>query len=74
MLFGRKKEKQNLIPPEGMGRGDVRTESSICTGETLIGFYDAASGQLLRAVVVRTPADFAGFYHAYGWEPPHKML
>lgn len=74
MLFGRKKEKQLLTPPQGLGREDVRTESSICTGETLVGFYDAASGKLLRAVVVRTPADFAAFYHAYGWDPPCKRL
>ena len=51
------KKPQPLTPPAGFGIGDVQTESSICTGETTIGFYDPAAGKLLCAVVARTPAD-----------------
>lgn len=69
MLFHR---KPTLTPPPGFGPGDVRTESSICTGETTIGFYDAAAGRLLRAVVVRTPADLDAFYASYGWKRPQN--
>lgn len=70
MLFHKKPARQ--IPPEGFGLQDVRTESSICTGETTIGFYDAAAGRLLRAVVVRSPADIEAFYASYGWEAPRR--
>ena len=61
-----------LTPPSGFGIGNVRTESSICTGETTIGFYDPAAGKLLCAVVVRTPADMDAFYASYGWKRPEK--
>ena len=53
---------------------DIATQSSICTGETLIGFLDPHTGRLLQAVVVRTQADRAAFYRAYGYEPPRQNL
>lgn len=58
----------HLTPPEGFGAGDIRTQSSICTGETTVGFYDPHTGNLLRAVVVRTPQDLADFYRSYGFD------
>lgn len=61
-----------LNPPEGFGAADIRTQSSICTGETTVGFYDSRTGRLLQAVVVRTPQDLADFYHSYGFEPPER--
>lgn len=66
------KKKAPLTPPPGFGVRDIRTQSSVCTGETLIGFYDAAGDRLLQAVVVRTPEDRADFYRAYGFAPPEK--
>lgn len=69
MLFPKRK-RPNLTPPQGLGMADVQTESSICTGETLIGFRAPGGGRLLDAVVVRSPQDLAAFYRAYGWEPP----
>ena len=59
-----------LTPPAGMGPGDVRTERSICTGETTIGFYDRQTKRLVQSRFVRGAGDIAAFYRAYGWEPP----
>lgn len=59
-----------LTPPPGMGIDDVRTEKSICTGETTIGFYDRHTRRLLRSSFVRGEQDIAAFYRAYGWQPP----
>jgi hypothetical protein len=53
-----------------MTAADIATQSSICTGETMIGFLDSKTGRLLQAVVVRNDTDIAAFYQAYGYEPP----
>ena len=55
---------------EGLGAKDIHRQSSICTGETVIGFLEPKSGKLLQAVVVRSPQDIADYYGAYGYEPP----
>lgn len=66
-----KKRKQEIqIPPDGMTQADIATQSSICTGETLIGFLDPHTGRLLQAVVVREAEDVVAFYRKYGYEPP----
>lgn len=67
-LFHRREPRRT--PPEGFGPDDIRTRSSICTGETTVGFYDPRTDKLLQAVVVRTPQDLADFYRAYGYQPP----
>lgn len=67
-LFHRHEPRRT--PPEGFGPADIRTRSSICTGETTVGFYDPHTDKLLQAVVVRTPQDLADFYRAYGYQPP----
>lgn len=74
MWFERWKRKKASaqIPPPGMGPEDITTQSSICTGETMIGFLDPRTGHLLRAEVVRNGTDFAAFYHKYGYEPPRQ--
>lgn len=61
-----------LTPPDGMGRENIATESSVCTGETLIGFRSHIGGKLQQAVVVRSREDIAAFYRAYGYEPPQQ--
>lgn len=66
----RKSVQPHLEPPAGMTVDDVKTQSSICTGETLIGFWDPCTGRLQQAVVVRNDTDIAAFYRTYGWEPP----
>lgn len=67
-LFHRREPRRT--PPEGFGPADIRTRSSICTGETTVGFYDPHTDKLLQAVVARTPQDLADFYRAYGYQPP----
>ena len=69
MLFSRRPPKRQA-PPAGLGKDDIRTQSSICAGETTVGFLDPKTGKLLQAVVVRTPQDLADFYRSYGFEPP----
>lgn len=66
MLFAKPK-KPVLTPPAGLGAADIDTESSICTGETLMGFRDPGTGRLLQAVVVRTSQDREAFYRSYGF-------
>lgn len=72
MLFNRKPSAA-LVPPRGLGAESIRRQSSICTGETVIGFLDPKSGKLLQAVVVRSPRDVADFYRSYGFEPPEQL-
>ena len=55
-----------------MGRENIVTQSSICTGETLVGFLDPHTGKLLQAVVVHNGTDLAAFYRQYGYEPPRQ--
>lgn len=72
-MWFKKNRIQTLTPPEGLGRAQIATESSICTGETIIGFRDPGSGRLEQAVVVRSEADIRDFYVSYGFEPPEDM-
>lgn len=69
MLFHRAKPPA-LTPPAGYGAADIKTQSSVCTGETLIGFADHKTGALLQAVCVRGRGDIAAFYTSYGFAPP----
>lgn len=62
-----KKSAPTLTPPNGLGQADIATESSTCTGETVIGFRSRGDGRLLNAVVVRSRADIEAFYHSYGY-------
>ncbi len=62
-LFRRRKA---LSLPEPFTADDIRTESSICTGETTIGFYDRSARKLMYAELVRSKDDIARFYAKYG--------
>ena len=66
MLFRRKK----AASPCPWREEDVAKESSVCTGETLIGFRDKATGRLQEAVLVRSRKDEEAFYRAHGLRPP----
>ncbi len=57
MLFGKKQAAAQGHRDDS----NVAMESSICTGETLIGFKNE-QGRLTRAVVVRCQADIDEFY------------
>lgn len=72
MWFDKRKTRKHVLltPPSGLGRDAITTQSSICTGETLIGFLDPHTGRLLQAVVVHNSTDIADFYQSYGYRPP----
>lgn len=72
-MFFKRRKQEICTPPEGLGITDIRRQSSICTGETVIGFLEPKSGRLLQSVVVRSPQDVAAFYRTYGFEPPLKL-
>ena len=63
-LFHRKKVIQPI--PEPFTAQDIRTETSICTGERTIGFYDRGAHRLRFAELVRTEQDIRDFYAKYG--------
>lgn len=70
MFFNRRKSGTVLQPSQGLGPADIATQSSICTGETIIGFRQPGTDRLLQAVVVRNAQDIAGFYRSYGFSVP----
>ncbi|MCC8069511.1 MAG: hypothetical protein LIO71_07165 [Ruminococcus sp.] len=58
------KSKIATIPKECIGL-DVKVESSICTGEKTIGFYDPKTKKLLYSELVTSPSDVDNFYKKY---------
>lgn len=67
-LFSRKQIKKSVSLPDGCTPEQIRIESSICTGEKTIGFYDATEKRLRYAELVQTESDIAAFYARYGLE------
>ena len=65
MIF-KKKNAAPLRIPEGFTAEDIKTESSICTGETTIGFYDKETNRLTYAELVKSEADIDAYYAKYG--------
>ncbi len=65
-LFFRKRITKPMPLPDGCTPEQIRIESSICTGEKTIGFYDAAEKKLRYAELVREESDIAAFYTRYG--------
>ena len=59
-MFFKKKENETLNDDT-----NVFIESSICTGEKIIGFRDDRTGTLKQAVVVREQADIDDFYRIH---------
>lgn len=64
-----KRRPEVLTPPEGCTAQDIKTQSSICTGETLIGFQNKHTGQLMQAVCVHSKAEIDAYYRRYGFPP-----
>lgn len=62
-----KKQRSLTIPPP-FTADDIKIESSICTGEKTIGFYDKASKKLVYAELVTSEKDIGNFYKKYGIE------
>ena len=67
MFFNHRKTCAALQPPPGLGPADIATQSSICTGETIIGFRQPGTDRLLQAVVVHSPQDVADFFVLMGF-------
>ena len=59
--------KPKAIPKECEGL-EIKVQSSTCTGEKTIGFFDRVSGRLLYSELVKGDADIAAFYRKYGIE------
>ena len=55
--------------PKGCEGLEIRTESSTCTGETVIGFYEPVSKRLLCSELVRSRDEIEAFFRRYGREP-----
>lgn len=58
--------KKKLTIPEGFSEEDIRIESSVCTGERTIGFYNKTECRLICEELVRDDDDIAKFYKRYG--------
>ena len=52
--------------PEGFTEEDIRTESSTCTGEKIIGFYSKADRKLHFSELVTSQRDIDEFFAKYG--------
>ena len=59
------KNKKSAIP-EGFTEEDIKLESSICTGEKTIGFFDRSENRLKFAELVESESDISAFYKRYG--------
>lgn len=59
------KPRKHSVPDECRGM-EVKIESSTCTGEKTIGFFDPVSRKLLYRELVRSEKDVADFYEKYG--------
>lgn len=57
---------KTLPIPEGYTEQDIKIESSTCTGEKTIGFYDKHDKKLHYSELVRTERDIRAFYAGYG--------
>ena len=71
-MFGKKKK---VVPVPDECRGlKIKTQSSICTGETIIGFYDANTRKLLCAELVRNQSDIDNYNKKYGMEESYENI
>lgn len=62
-------KKFHALPvPEECKGFDIKIESSTCTGEKTIGFYDPHAKRLMYTELVRSDEDIQQFYEKYGLE------
>ncbi len=64
-IFG--KFRPVAVPKECEGM-EIRVESSTCTGEKTVGFYNPSTKKLMYAELVRNDCDITAFYEKYGLE------
>lgn len=60
-----KKPRREPVP-KGCEGLEVRIESSTCTGEKVIGFYEPVSKKLLCSELVRSDEEIKAFCERYG--------
>lgn len=53
------------VPEECEGM-EIKNQSSTCTGEKIIGFYNRNTHELMYSELVKTAGDIAAFYKKYG--------
>lgn len=70
-MFFKSTLKAKPIPEECKGL-EIKVQSSTCTGEKTIGFFDRVSGRLLYSELVRSDDDITRFYEKYGRERKNK--
>lgn len=59
--------KKHIVPiPEECADMQIMVQSSDCTGEKTIGFYDSVNHKLLYAELVKSEKDIEKFYERYG--------
>lgn len=59
--------KKRPIPvPEDCKGLEIKVQSSTCTGERIIGFYDRKTRELKYSELVESESDIARFYEKYG--------
>ncbi len=66
-----RKKKVREIPNECRGM-EIKIQSSTCTGEKTIGFFDRKTGELMYKELVRDKSDIAAFYESYGIDLPKE--
>ena len=64
-MFGRKRHPAPAF--DRTGKQPV-VRASICTGEKVAGYRDAATGRFTEVVLIRTDADLKRFLAEYGFE------
>lgn len=66
-IFSKKTVKK---VPDGCEGLEIKVQTSTCTGEKTIGFFDRKSGELKYKELVRTKGDIDAFFESYGLVPP----
>ncbi|ADU23358.1 MULTISPECIES: hypothetical protein [Ruminococcus] len=64
------KKKVTKKVPEDCEGLEIKVQTSTCTGEKTIGFFDRKTGELRYKELVRTSEDIDSFYESYGLVPP----
>ena len=59
--------KKRCVPvPEDCKGLEIKVQSSTCTGERVIGFYDRKTHELKYSELVESDGDIKRFYEKYG--------
>jgi hypothetical protein len=59
-------KKRSVPVPEDCKGLEIKVQSSTCTGERVIGFYDRKTHELKYSELVESDSDIKRFYEKYG--------